>query len=637
MQHKKHHYCIIITLLCFFVSFSTSLKAQEETDDNISVESCLEVNDLQKLLRMNLDQMVLFMEERGYQMALIGDRNTDYTDTINDIVLHYTRTDFNNVSNQHAIVRVYFSKDKFPSSRNKLSNMVEDIHPSVGRCSLDSTFRQHKLYREDRQKRFFRGIDTTSMENCDVNYSENDGILKLRIRYEEEREAYANEQREAMTLEAEDKIKKANIMAEYHSFTAALQTLDNIDPRFLPNESLLKVTRKSIVERADQYYFPLIYTNAEQKNDLQTALSLCDTLQPITAYPDSVKQLKKVLRERLEGDSHPYAYYNPAGYRYILDGIDSLVNAEIRSNLETSTQNMHIDFTFHTEKENLSSGTVKMWYDKDPGRKVRNSDAISARKEMLQVRLNRLAKSERIEPVKEHGITVITNQKLDAELKWNYFTQEITNRSPLSLKDFDQYIDQIEQDYFTRRTLRKTIDGDTMILSPQLASKREYTFGVTHKVYKGHTFVDVSLIQFKTPGAISWLPSLFIPGLGTSRQGDPHSVASRALPFFVFAGIAAAGLIYEKNNDNPNRPTIGEADQEPLWEYKNFGYWVGGIFGSAAITIYAIDLSQAIANSVRNLKYTKTLRDKMKQQGGSITLRQDDIVLWPDNGNQQND
>lgn len=632
MRKDNTLYILIFTFLALFSLTPLTLKSQEEIPFPSNRKSCLEVDQLHLLMNQGLEEMVSFLDTLGYQMAFSDlQKKEDYIDTIDGIELRYMRVDFNNVSNQHAIIRVYFPKESNGSFKQKMNNMVEDIRPSEGPCSLDSTFRRHIDYRENRESHIFRGTDIYHETNIIVHYAESNGMLDIFLRNDEERFAVVKQRRKEHTDKAMASINNALILADCHIFTAAVKTLDAIDAAFLPDETTLPSTRQQIIKQANQYYFPVIYTAAEKENNVKKALDLCDTLLLITDLQDSVLHLQKVLRERLHGEMRPYSFYNPQAYRFILDGIDLLVNNEIQSNLEETPQHIKINFTFHTEKSNLSNGEVKMWYEiADKQKKVRNMDGINARRDMMQIRINQLAKSERIEPVKEHGITVITNQPLEAEVKWSYFTHPVVNSGTEKDADFKPYIKQIEKDYFTRKHFKKNVNGYDTINQTQLASRREYTFGVTHKFYNDHLYVDIALTDFHTPGPLSWIPSLFIPGLATNRQGDNHSVAARALPFFIFAGFSAAGFIYESRNTSTDRPTFGEADQQSIWEYKNFGYWVGGLSGAAAITIYTVDLSQAITNSVRNMRYTKELREKMKREG-SIILQEQNIILWPEN------
>ena len=625
MRFRIHY---IIFLLLF--SIPNLLVAQQEdtlaTEEPEIVQRCLSVEDLQRLMHIKFSDAVFFLEEKGYQLGFSFSANDAVRrDSLYHVELKYTTKSFNNIADPRSLVRIYFSEDG-------LCNIVEDFRPADDECSLNSTFRAHPFYREDRQNKLFVGNNPDGMkiEEYIVRYVESDGRLHIVMANETERNTFAERRYKEFCDIMLDRLSDASLMARYNHFLDALKQLDSIDKRFVTNDTVLPNMRGRIVANAENYYFPLILTVANKENDIEKALRICDTLDAISPRHDSIQHIYRVLRGLESGTQKFYSTYHPDVYDSIVNSLRTLVNNEIRENLTDDPQHLRVNFTFHTEKENLSTYDVNLWPEKNT--RPQNLQLVQKRLSALDTRINTISKSELIQPVTEYGIIVTTHQPLNAEVSWFFFKEKIINECPIGKTDYQPFVNQIENDFFTTKKVQHTVKGDTVILRRRLPSNREYTFGVTHKTYNNKLLIDVTLDDFKTPGPLSWMPSLIIPGLGTNRQGEPHSVAARAVPFYLCAGFAAWGLIYEKTHTT-NRFDWDDSDQHMLWEYKNFGYWTAAFFGTFAVSIYITDLVQGISNSINNVKRTKTLRQELKK--GHITLQSQDVILWPSDDNQK--
>ncbi|MBQ9586516.1 MAG: hypothetical protein IJR26_01440 [Bacteroidales bacterium] len=614
-MRKKLIYCLFAAF--FFAPFL--VQAQEEE----AVEAgCLTADELRKIMIMDtLEKIDVFMADRGYIPALSSQNKSDHRyDTISDIVLSYKIQTYNYPNDGTSSITIYFSEDG-------LTHMVEDIRPDSGDCSLYNTFQ--KLNFQENRVDHIIAVDYISKLNKPrqflMSYTKReDNYYHFIMRDEDERTFYAGERRSEKVDEVYDQLDKAMLMTQYHSFAQALRQIDSIDTRFVSDDTLLTNARQRIMMAADKYYIPMIFDMAD--SDIERAIDYCDTLLPFSTNTDSVNTIKKLLRSRSNGEFPPYRKYRPDVYDSIIHSLHILVNNEIRSSLVEDPQGLRVKFTFKTDTENKSFGEATLWPEKDT--RPKNVELFKSREKTFNTRLAELYNSPLIVPVKDHGITVFTEQKLEAEMKWYHFREFIVDQCPPGKDDLAPFIKMIEDQYFTTYTTQHLATGDTTIAKRRIPSKSEYTMGVTHKTYLGETYTDVSLMSYKTPGALSWVPSLIIPGLATSRQGEPHSVAARALPFFLFAGIATWGFVHEANATELYN--WDDTESHAPWEYKNFGTIVGAVGASVAATIYIVDLVQAISNSVNNMKHSKKLRDELRK--GSVILQSQDVPIWTGNG-----
>lgn len=619
MSFKKTILFVVLAL------FATTAGAQDNSQgETEEVNPCFAVEDLERMLHLSFRDVYDILDAKGYQMGFFSDKaNGEQNDTIDGVVLTYSRMAFNDIRDRKSAVWLYTSKDG-------LCNIVEWERYHPGNCSLFQPFHQHE-YAYDRSTGIFHGsgIYNGQMEHYEVQYYEDSSVLHLTIKNIREIDTFVTKRREAREAGLLAQIDEARVMALTYRYLEALELLNSLEGNGARVDSAASAMRNYVVEQAEIYYFAKLNAVVNDNGDMATGVLCCDTLLMFTTAQDSVREIRSILQGQIDGEVNRYSVLCPNEYQQIVKRLEKLLNDELKQNALLEEQRLKMNFTFKTTFRNESSGSISVSLADRGERPLGEPTGIRSR--MLQQSINELAQSELIQPVRKYGVFLSTYDNLLADIRWRYYTREVLDECNATNQQLAAAVKYIDDHYFaTYDTVRLSFSNseDDIKVSGKVRkpTKRNYTFTITEKKMGDSYFTDISLTKFSTTGLLSWTPSLIIPGLGTKNQGLHSTVAARAVPFFLCAALAVTGFMWENTGGKQvPRPTFEEGGATMPWHYKDVGYYLGYSTGSIAAAIYINELVEGIACSFRNLHRSKDLRKRLKK--GPVVVQTEEIRL----------
>lgn len=582
----------------------------QETEDTLS--HCFSRSELLQIVHMpvsdpNSTELLDLLDAKGYQCGLDVLQRSD---TVESIVMEYKcQVYYDKVDGRLLpVVFVYESRDSLP-------NIVVLRILNNDSCALQlSSDLLEAGYLYDGQSHIYSGRDGSGKQNgiYEAAYSDGSGVI-VTFREQSAINNYVRKQIEQRTYRVGSLKKSAIHHARNNSFYKAYTCLDSAIGIYPPLDEELVGIRAQILDEHKGYFFVRLKESVNQRGNYADGIAWSDSLLTLLPANDSILQIRRVLEDQMVGKSQKYSSFNPEAYNQIVQLVDSIVNLEIRSHHEYKHQTLDLAFTFATTTENNSFGSVQLNTYRSF---IQSKSKERQRIQYLQLLIDSIASSDIIQPIYNYEIAINTNEVLNAKIDWFYKELELDERMKLSDEE-QSFMDSIEKHFFYIPDPARP--GQTLKRVPY---HRECVFGITTKLYNGNTYTDVSLIDFTTSDIFSWAPSLIIPGLGTASQGYRSSVSSRAIPFFLFGGLAIAGYFLENNG----KQKIPWDESGPVWEHVNFGkgLMIGG--GFIAVSIYITDLVQSVVATVQNIKRSKMLRKTMRTDG-EVILKLEDVQL----------
>lgn len=616
---KNYRFLLLIVLL-----LSGSAYAQNDPQAGASSSYCFAVEELEQMLHMPFRDAYNMLDAKGYQMGFSFDKNdSEYRDTIDGIVLAYSRMSFNDISDGKSALWLYTSQDG-------LSNIVEWERNRPAGCSLFPLFHQ-RGYGYDRSTGIFRGsgIYDGKMEHYEVQYYEDSLVLRITMKNIREIDTFVTQRREALEAKLMQKADEARLMVTADNYLPALMLLDSLRGNGHRVDSAVSVLRDYVVDQAEIYYFAKLDELVNNYADLTAGIECCDTLLLFTRAQDSVREIRAILQKQVGGDVYRYSELCPEEYGKVVSRLEELVNDALSRNVQQEEQRMKMNFTILTRRENETSGKVKVTMSSGSNKVPHESTSMAA--VTLQKGMDELARSAWIKPIRQHGIYITARDQVSADIRWRYYVVKVLDECDASNQQLASAVKFIDDNYFsTFDTIRSSLtqqDTEVQVKGKvRKPTRREYTFLVNEKRMDDVFYTDISLTKFKTTSLLSWTPSLVIPGLGTKNQGLYSTATSRAIPFFLCTALAITGFVWENNGGKDvYRPSFEEGGAQRPWLYKDMGYYVGYGAGAIAATIYINELVEGINCSLRNLHRSKTLRKRMKQ--GPIKVQTESIRL----------
>lgn len=585
---------------------------------------CFAVEDLEQMLHLTFRDVYDILDAKGYQMGFFSDKaNGEQNDTIDGVVLTYSRMAFNDIRDRKSAVWLYTSKDG-------LCNVVEWERNLPGNCSLFQPFHQ-KGYVYDRSSGIFHGsgLYNGEVEHYEVQYYEDSTILHLTIKNIREIDSFVTKRREAMEDSLLAQVDEARVMALTYRYLPAIELLNSLEGNGPRVDSAVASMYNYVVEQAETYYFTKLNAVVNNNGDMASGVLCCDTLLMFTTAQDSVREIRTLLQGQLNGEVKLYSVLRPTEYQQIVNSLEKILNDELKQNALSEEQRLTMNFTFQTSYKNFSSGNISVGLADRPFKT--QSEPTSIRSRMLQQKINELAQSNLIQPVHMYGVYLTTRESLSADVRWRSYTLQVQDECNATNQQLASAVKYIDDHYFsTYDTVRLSLSQqgeDVKVLGRvRKPTKRDYTFSINEKRMGSIYHNDITLTKFKTTGLLSWTPSLIIPGLGTKNQGLHSSVAARAIPFFLCAALSVTGFMWENNGGKQvARPTFEEGGAAMPWHYKDVGYYLGYGAGSIAAAIYVNELVEGIVCSIKNQHRSKSLRKKLKK--GPIVVQTEDVRL----------
>lgn len=597
----------IISLLALLLSSPSLLFAQ----DSLKSGHCFSRAELLQLIHLpvsdpsNTDLMDIF-DAKGYQF---GSDVTTMNDTLDAIVMEYECHVYYDKVAGRLIPTVFVCE-----SKNALPNIIKLYLGHNPECAnaLASEFHEGG-YLYDGQRNIYSGRDGLGPQIGNYEATYNDGKdVCITFRKQSEIDNYVRQEVKKRTDLVNKLMKAARHYSDNLSFYKAYHYIDSAMGIYTPLDTNIKELREEIRNAHLSQFYKKLRDAVNKRENLAEGISWCDSLLTLTPDNDSILQIRQVLVDQMEGRMQKYSEFNPEAYEQVISSLEEMINTEVRNHPDKKKQTLELGFEFITTTENLSKGSVNL--DTDRGF-FQSKSKERARNQWLQTQVDSLASSSLIQPVFEYGIIVNTHEILKTKIEWRFNEYEINdNVKPSS--ELQSYMDTIVNRYFK---VHDPSRADSVLT--RMPYRRDYTFGITRKLCNDKTYSDVSLNDFSTSNALSWMPSLFIPGLGTTTQGYRTSVTSRALPFFLFGGLAVTGYFLE--NNGKEKTSWDEGGQ--FWNHKNFGNILLYAGGTIAATIYITDLVQSIKATFLNRSRSKKLREALKT--GPIEIKMEDIHI----------
>lgn len=602
------------TILVAFIIAGVQLQAQTkygaQTADDPTTE--ITVRDAINMTKATLSDIIELLDQKGYR--LMGTTGT-VTMNFDHINIDYTCDTFaDNEFKWH--IKVY-------QPNYSLDNIIEIDAPATAAIRwihmLDNNGYGCISYQTN--PKIFKGKGHGYDYIFQIHEDNAKRSITIRVQNQEKIVSFAKQQTRIIEKTIAEQLKMSKQEEESLQYLQAWNRTKATSSLFEPLKDSILSLAEGIQQRAINHYFNLLQQISNKGNDYNRALDYCDTIELFSPGNDTVRSIRDYLIRTMNGKYNNYASLCPAKHSLIINELSKYAEIVLTRHRNSRIQPLTLEFTFHTDSINKSSGKMYFQTNNLKGNTLKAYTYYNKRMQMMMDSISRLPA---IQPVQKFGINQTTEELVIAKFYWMTTTTKIVDTCTPKTESYRPFLIKIEKDYFTRREydpLEK--EYRTRKVKP---TKLNYTFSTTEKLCNGVKYVDVYLEDFNTPGYGSWIPSLFIPGLGTYLQGKHSYVIARALPFFLFGSLSAAGFIWENGKGKEiERPDIRDGNANYPWEYKNFGYFIG--WGCAAIsaTIYLTDIIEGIATGARNMQLSKKIRKELKE--GPIIMQSEPLDI----------
>ena len=580
-----------------------------------------------------LDNLISLVNQHSYNedssaIRLIRDKGFQWSsDTISyeyidkNITLHYQSSNvfYDNINWSRPSIIIFASNDG-------LCNIVKmRLNKSLCPYSMRSEFDNNNFHPSNGGQQYHGHSMLNDKPNYyEIDYYEDSTDIEMIIKNKGELDEYTQKLAKNMETMIYAKIERANKLCSDNKFNDAYSTIDSAMGLYSPMDSSLYIVRKKIRNNHIKFLYGKLSEAVNKTDNISEGISLCNEILVLDNQNDSINEIRRMLIGTTKKEYQPYSQQNPLGYNMVLSSLEDIINNEILNNHSIQKQSMKLEFTFQTDLNNKSSGSMSLKMFEADGFTQIDSTKLAVRNRRLNTYVNSIATSPLISPIKKYGLMVNTNEKLSYTIEWesqDKIVKMIRGKKISSNNTLKPYIDSINAEYL--KNISPKTKKDT------LPYKVIYTVTQWDKRCNGNSATDIRITGIKTSNYYSWMPSLAIPGLGTYLQGYHSSVIARALPFAMFTTISILGLKWENGKGKEiERP--GWKDEKGstsrFWEYKNFGYIAGYISLAVAATIYINDLTESIIATNRNLKRTQRLRDAF-EKNNYLNLQTQDIEL----------
>ena len=573
---------------------------------------CLSPSTLLSFVHLSFSEAFDRLDSMGFNLGDLGDQTDTLYDTIDYFTVSYQKSIFFSRNNKGCYIL-------FMESLDGLGNIIEYTLTPKGNCNVLAELSSSN-YIYNKEKSSYSGTIPMNgqVEKFEIAVKQ-DYALWMRCMRTDDVPDFVSRKKDTARAVIKRTLKRASQLSEEERFIQAYAVLDSMRNYYPPLNGELDKCRERITNQREQMYsFRL--SGAVELMDYPVAIALCDTILSINPKNDKVRHTRDLIYAQLGQKSQHFHAMCPEPYDSIRAQLERIINTDIRSHKSTSNQRIKMDFRIYTNKTNESGGQVELFQDEQQRKSMQQSQA---RQDVLQRAVDNVAASPLIQPVVDNGIYVITQDDLELDVNWSTSTIRINSEEAKGQPLLGKYVDTIERMFFYhKRPSRNELNADgsvKMVNIPALPTRRVYTFSVTLKESYDQTYSDISLVGFESARGGSWFPSLLMPGLGTYLQESRGDVVSRALPFFLFAGISVGGYFYQQKKGGEN------AGDEATWGQQNVGNIVSLTAGGISAAIYFTDLFEAIGNTFKNTKRTKSIRKRLKE--GAIDLQLQDVPV----------
>lgn len=609
MRREISIYALVLLL---FGLCASPCYGQKGGNDGNPESDCLSPSTLLSFVHLSFSEAFDRLDSMGFNLGDLGDQADTLYDTIDYFTVSYQKSIFFSRNNKGCYIL-------FMESLDGLGNIIEYTLTPKGTCNVLAELSSSN-YIYNKEKSSYSGTIPMNgqVEKFEIAVKQ-DYALWMRCMRTDDVPDFISRKKDTARAVIKRTVNRALQLSDAERFVQAYAALDSMRDYYPPmNEDLDKCRERITKQREQMYSYRL--SGAVELMDYPAAIALCDTILTINPKNEKVRHTRELIYAQLGQKSQHFQAMCPEQYDSIRTQLERIINTDIRSHQSTSSQQIKMNFRIYTNKTNESGGQIELVQGEQQRKAAQQN---KARQEMLQRAIDNVAASPLIQPVMDNGIYVITQDDMETDVSWSTSTIRINSDEAKGQPLLDKYVDTIERMFFYHKKPSRTElneDGSVKMVSiPSLPTKKIYTFSVTLKESYNQTYSDISLVGFETARGGSWLPSLLLPGLGTYMQEARGDVISRALPFFLFAGISAAGYIYQQNKGGEN------AGEDANWGQQNVGNIVFLTAGGISAAIYFNDLFEAIGNTFKNTKRSKSIRKRLKE--GPLELQMQDVPV----------
>lgn len=300
---------------------------------------------------------------------------------------------------------------------------------------------------------------------------------------------------------------------------------------------------------------------------------------------DKTKRILDVLYQR-RTTTFSYKETNPAEFDLLRNSLSFEMNSLTR-NHKSGIADFQFTVSYDTLGKNLS------FY------KINSSSIDSFSNNLLSIRNAAFLKPSVLE-----GYYIASQESVALNLKWQ------TNR--IACKS-------------SARGLKPSVNnmncGSTIsnFINTQNYTYGKFVFDVKEKQLNEASYTDVSLVKYNT-GGVAWscLYSVLMPGMGSVKLSGGKKGWGRFACFIVSGGVAAGLKLYSNQQYNKYLSATDQASMNKYYNSSNKANHWFWISGGVAASIYLWDIAWVVTKSIKILKESKPLKDKIRTQPISI-------------------
>lgn len=219
----------------------------------------------------------------------------------------------------------------------------------------------------------------------------------------------------------------------------------------------------------------------------------------------------------------------------------------------------------------------------------------------LNTHFQNLITASALSPPKQRGYFIAAKEDMPIKLQWKSSTYSVwSDAGGMRFdKDFPSLLKYDVERYINKNTIKY---GD-------------FHIQVKDKTLNERNFSDLMLVGYKTKaGPGSALYSLLWPGLGPFRASYGTQGKGSAKWFLYCAGTAVISGLYAKAQYNNYRSATSQYDMDYYYDRANLGYKTALISGGLAATIYVHNIFAAWHRGSRNLRESRQLRARLREE-----------------------
>lgn len=273
---------------------------------------------------------------------------------------------------------------------------------------------------------------------------------------------------------------------------------------------------------------------------------------------------------------------------FLLDDL----NARINKNKE-GFLNLNYLISFDTLGNNLSA--------------VKN---ISTSLTGYTTNLSNITSNGILKPSSEGGYFLASEENLTFDVKWSTTKNLFKSNS---------------KGIFQKEYPNQNLNSVESFINKQPFKYGTYIFEIKNKEVNGKSYSNINLVKYRTVGPEAALFSMLMPGMGSLKVTYGKKGWGRFTCFLLSSGLAIGSKLYSDAQYKSYLGATSQADIDKYYNNANISHKIALISGGISATIYLYDIIWVISKGVKNLKYSKPLRNQLQQ--GPVQI-QNQSISW---------